>query len=88
MPTIEIEDFEDSALVAFLDSYKMRMEMLDNALKLESDLQQAQATADRRLELLRLAKYFLEFVPLGMSNIDTDIYHVLMEDLQKELGDG
>ena len=33
MPRYEIEDFEDSTLVAFLDSYKMRMEMLDDALK-------------------------------------------------------
>jgi len=33
VPTFEIEDFEDSTLVAFLDSYKLRMEMLDDVLK-------------------------------------------------------
>jgi tryptophanyl-tRNA synthetase len=61
--------------------------------QLVSKLDAAEALAASRKELLRRAKYFLEFVPIGLNDDDMcrrnkDIakrFHQLMDELAKEL---
>ena len=45
-----------------------------------------QAESDRRLKLLIEARYFLEFVPIGMNDEDVKKFLEFMDELAKELG--